>query len=54
MRRQRPEAAAQSGMTLIEIIIVLAVVGLMAVWGYPALLGMMNRVKLTTTARPAG
>lgn len=51
MRRQRPTAAAQSGFTFIEILVVLAVVGLMALWGYPALLGMMNRVKLTTSAR---
>jgi prepilin-type N-terminal cleavage/methylation domain-containing protein len=51
MGRPRQSAAAQSGMTFIEIVVVLAVVGLMSVWGYPALLQMMNRVKLTTTAR---
>lgn len=51
MRRQRQSAAAQSGMTFIEIVIVLAVVGLMTLWGFPALLQMMNRIKLTTTAR---
>ena len=51
MRFQRDSRAAQSGMTFIEIIVVLAVVGLMSVWGIPALLGMMNRIRLTTSAR---
>ncbi len=53
MRPSQRSTTSQAGFTLIELIIVLAIVGLMAVWGVPALLGMMSRIQLTTAAREA-
>lgn len=46
-RTQRGEA----GFTFIEIMIVVLLIGFMAVWGYPALLKTLNRLKLTQAAR---
>jgi len=42
---------AESGFTFIEIVVVLAVIGLMAAWGIPALLQTLNRVKMTSFTR---
>lgn len=51
MNRQRERTARQAGFTLIELIVVLAVIGLMAIWGLVALRELVNRIKLTGTAR---
>jgi prepilin-type N-terminal cleavage/methylation domain-containing protein len=41
----------ETGFTFIEIMIVVMLIGFMAVWGYPALLKTLNRLKLTQAAR---
>lgn len=41
----------EAGFTFIEIMIVVMLIGFMAVWGYPALLKTLNRLKLTAAAR---
>lgn len=49
-RRGRP-SRGDHGFTLLEVMIVVMIIGLMAVWGYPALLKTLNRLKLTSIAR---
>jgi len=49
-RADRP-ASAESGFNLIELVITVAVIGLIAAWGYPALLKTMNRMRLMSIAR---
>lgn len=51
MRRTRAAAGGQGGFTLLEILVVIAVIGLMALWGVPAMLQMLNRIKLTGAAQ---
>jgi prepilin-type N-terminal cleavage/methylation domain-containing protein len=51
MRLPQREKTAQSGFTFIEILVVLAVVGMMAVWLTPMLMGMMARIQLTSASR---
>jgi prepilin-type N-terminal cleavage/methylation domain-containing protein len=52
MRRvQRPDGRIEAGFSLIELLIVLALIGLMAVWGVPALLNTLNRAKLVGASR---
>jgi prepilin-type N-terminal cleavage/methylation domain-containing protein len=50
MRRIRA-SAGQAGFTLMEVVIVCAIIGMMAIWGVPALLQLLNRIRLTTTAQ---
>lgn len=47
----RPEGRSEGGFSLLELLIVIALVGLMAVWGVPALLNTLNRAKLVGAAR---
>ena len=51
MRRPRDTVAGEAGFTLVELLVVIAVIGLMAVWGVPALLQMLNRIRLTGAAQ---
>ncbi|MEO7794599.1 MAG: GspH/FimT family pseudopilin [Thermoanaerobaculia bacterium] len=48
---RRPTLKRQSGFTLIETLVVLAVVGILVLITVPAFLGMLNRYKLTGTSR---
>ena len=50
MKRTRA-SAGQAGFTLTEVLIVIAIIGLMAVWGVPALLQLLNRIRLTSAAQ---
>lgn len=47
----RQTRRGEAGFTFIEIMIVVMLIGFMAVWGYPALLKTLNRLKLTQAAR---
>jgi prepilin-type N-terminal cleavage/methylation domain-containing protein len=49
LRRSR----VQAGFTLIELLVTLALIGILAAWGYPALLHTMDRQRLTSAAREA-
>lgn len=51
MSRPSGRRRGEAGFTFVEIVIVVALIGMMAVWGYPALLKTLNRLKLTSTAR---
>ncbi len=53
MARQRAPESSQAGFTLVELLVILAVIGIMATWGYPALLHTMERLRLINTAREA-
>jgi len=53
MGRANGRARGDAGFTFVEIMIVVMLIGFMAVWGYPALLKTLNRLKLTSTAREA-
>jgi prepilin-type N-terminal cleavage/methylation domain-containing protein len=44
---------SQGGFSLIELIIIMAIVGMLALFGYPAILAMAERAKLQNTAREA-
>lgn len=41
----------QAGFTLIELVVVLAVIGLLALWGVPAFLNTLNRTRLVNSAK---
>jgi type IV fimbrial biogenesis protein FimT len=47
----RPEGRSEAGFSLVELLIVLVLIGLMAVWGIPALLNTLNRTRLVNTGR---
>jgi len=49
LRRSR----VQAGFTLVELLVTLALIGILAAWGYPALLHTMDRQRLTSAAREA-
>lgn len=53
MPRFRHRSAAEAGFSLIELLVILLLIGLLAVWGYPSFLGTINRLRLTATAREA-
>jgi prepilin-type N-terminal cleavage/methylation domain-containing protein len=51
MAKRDRSVRGEAGFTFLEIMITVALIGMMAVWGYPALLKTLNRLKLTATAR---
>jgi prepilin-type N-terminal cleavage/methylation domain-containing protein len=50
MPRKRTNQTAEAGFTFVEMLVVIAVIGLMAIWLVPAFLGTLNRVRLTSVA----
>ena len=44
---------AEAGFSLVEMLVVVLLIGLLAVWGYPSFLGTLNRLRLTNAAREA-
>lgn len=54
MSRQERRPTAEAGFNLVELLVVIALVGLLAVIGYPSMLGTINRLKLTNAAREIG
>lgn len=50
-RTPRPEGRSEAGFSLVELLIVLVMIGLMAVWGIPALLNTLNRTRLVNSSR---
>jgi len=53
MARQRNPVHGMRGFTLVELLVVLALIGLMAALGYPAMLHTMNRQRMIAAAREA-
>lgn len=53
MERTRRRSSAEAGFNLVELLVVLALIGLLAVWGYPSLLQTLAKLRLTNTAREA-
>lgn len=53
MPRSDHRSTAEAGFSLIELLVVLVLIGLLAIWGYPSFLGTLNRLRLTSTAREA-
>lgn len=51
MRKPFAHRRGEAGFSLIELLIVIALIALMAVWGVPAFLNTINRVRLTSAAR---
>jgi type II secretory pathway pseudopilin PulG len=51
--RQDPDRAPRPDSALVELLVVLLLIGLLAVWGYPSFLGTLNRLRLVATAREA-
>ena len=42
-----------AGFTMLEVLVVLTVLGLMAAWGLPSMVQLLNRIRLTSTADEA-
>ncbi|HEY7574616.1 MAG TPA: prepilin-type N-terminal cleavage/methylation domain-containing protein [Thermoanaerobaculia bacterium] len=51
MRKPFAHRRGEAGFSLIELLIVIALIALMAVWGVPAFLNTLNRVRVTAAAR---
>lgn len=53
MRRKslRPDTAGEAGFSLVELLVVMVVMGIMALWGIPALLGTLQRTRLVNSAK---
>ena len=53
-RTSRPHTRpAEAGFSVVEMLVVVLLIGLLAVWGYPSFLGTLNRLRLTSAAREA-
>ena len=53
MVRTRHRSRTEAGFTLVELLVVIVLIAIMALWGYPSLLGTLNKLRLTNTAREA-
>jgi prepilin-type N-terminal cleavage/methylation domain-containing protein len=53
MRTRRSKTDSAAGFTLVELLVILVVIGMVAAWGYPSMLGILAKIKLTNTAREA-
>ena len=47
----RPETAGEAGFSLVELLVVMVLMGLLALWGIPALLGTLQRTRLVNSAK---
>lgn len=50
-RRARPSGRDDAGFSLVELLVVIALIGLLALWGVPALLNTLNRARLVGASR---
>jgi prepilin-type N-terminal cleavage/methylation domain-containing protein len=51
MRRARPHGRDEIGFSLVELLVVIALIGLLALWGVPALLNTLNRARLVGASK---